>query len=250
MVTAAAGQPASRTLPRGAYDRVFYGAMALAMALTVFAGFARSYFLRAVLPGPVPPGTPELSPLLQIHGALFTTWVLLFVVQTALVASHRVRVHRRLGIAGAALAAVMVVAGVIAALDAVRRGAAPAGLPPKVFLAIPLSDMVTFSAFVTAAIWLRRNKEAHKRLMLLAFVCLLGAAIARIPGVIAYGPPLFYGLAIIPFVGAGIVYDWATRRKVHPVYLWGGALLVLSVPARLALAKSSAWLAFADLITR
>lgn len=249
MATVAAPQPASARLTAGAHDRLFYGAMAIAMAVTVFAGFAPSYFLRAVLAGPLPPGTPELSPLLHVHGAVFTAWVVLFVVQTALVASRRVRMHRRLGMAGAALAAVMVAVGVSAALDAARRGAAPPGLDPRVFLAIPLGDMVTFSVFVAAAIGLRRKKEAHKRLMLLAFASLLAAAVARLPGVIALGPIGFYGLAILPVLTAGILYDWASRRKVHPVYLWGGALLVVSVPARLLLSKTSSWLAFADRVT-
>jgi hypothetical protein len=250
MVTAAAPQPASRTLPRGAYDRIFFGGMALAMALTVLAGFAPSYYLRFVLHGTSPTGTAVLSPLLHVHAAAFTAWVALFVVQTALVASHRVRLHRRLGVAGGVLAAVMVALGVAAALDAVRRGAAPAGLDPRVFLVVPLGNMATFGGFVVAALVLRRNKEAHKRLMVLAYLGLLVAAAARLPGVLPLGPAAPFVVAFLPFLGAGIVYDWTTRRKVHPVYLWGGALLVLSIPARLALAKTSAWLAFADLITR
>ena len=41
-----------------------------------------------------------ITPLVHAHGALFSAWVLLFIMQTALVAQHRVAVHRRLGIAG------------------------------------------------------------------------------------------------------------------------------------------------------
>jgi len=250
MVTAAAGQPASRPLPRGAYDRLFFGGMAVAMALTVFAGFAPSYFLRFVLHGTSPTGTAMMSPLLHFHAAAFTAWMVLFVVQTALVATHRVRVHRRLGVAGGVLAVAMVVLGVAVALDAVVRGAAPPGVDPRAFLVVPLGNMATFSLFVAAALWLRRKKEAHKRLMVLAYLGLLVAAAARLPGVLPLGPAAPFALAFLPFLAAGVLYDWVTRRKVHPVYLWGGALLILSVPARLAVAKTAAWLAFADLITR
>jgi hypothetical protein len=85
-------------------------------------------------------------------------------------------------------------------------------------------DVITFAAFVTAAITLRRNKEAHKRLMLLAYVSILNAAVARIPGV--RGPYVADALTLLPLV-AGMTYDFASRRRVHKVYLWGGTLLVL-----------------------
>ena len=65
--------------------------MAVAMGLTVFAGFAPSYYLRFLSggPGATISGGP-FTGLLHLHGALFTAWVLLFVIQTALVASRRV----------------------------------------------------------------------------------------------------------------------------------------------------------------
>ncbi len=250
MVTAESSQPATRPVRGIARDRVFFGSMAVAMALTVFVGFAPSYFLRFVFHGTSPTGTKVISPLLQVHAAAFTAWVVLFVVQTALVASHRVRLHRRLGIAGGVLAAVMVCLGVAAALDAVHRGAFPQGVDPRVFLVVPLGNMATFGGFVAAALLLRRKKQAHKRLMVLAYLGLLTAAMARIPGVLPLGPPVMFALAFLPFLVAGVVYDWWTRGKVHPAWVWGGAALLLSVPARLALSKTAAWLAFADLITR
>jgi hypothetical protein len=81
--------------------RRFYVGMALAMAITVFVGFSRSYYLKSWY------GTPGLNRLLHFHGALFTTWVLFFVAQTALVASGRTYLHRRMGVAGAVLAALV-----------------------------------------------------------------------------------------------------------------------------------------------
>jgi hypothetical protein len=109
--------------------------------------------------------------------------------------------------------------------------------------------MVLFAAFITTAFVLRRNKEAHKRLMLLAYVTILVAATARLPGVLLLGPPAFFGLACL-FIVAGVVYDLLSRRRVHPVYVWGGALFVLSVPARLAFSGTAAWRAFAEFLTR
>jgi hypothetical protein len=91
---------------------------------------------------------------------------------------------------------------------------------------------------------MRRNREAHKRLMLMAYISIITAAIARLPGVLALGPPVFFGLTLL-FVAAGIAYDRWSRGRVHPVYLWGGGLLAVSVPVRLAISTTAAWRSFA-----
>ena len=56
---------------------------------------------------------------------------------------------------------------------------------------IPLSDMLFFGGFVAAALLLRANREAHKRLMLMAYVSVIVAAVARFPGVLPLGPLAF-----------------------------------------------------------
>jgi hypothetical protein len=224
--------------------------MAVAMGLTVFAGFASTYYLRFLVGGPSATLTRgPFTALVHAHGALFTAWVLLFIVQTALVASRRVVVHRRLGVAGAVLAAAMAGAGTLVAIATAARGSAPAGLDPLAFLVIPIFDMVLFTTFVTAALARRTDKEAHKRLMLLAYVSIVVPAVARLPGVLALGAPAAFGLSFLFVVVAGI-YDFLSRRRVHKVYLWGGALIAASVPVRLAISGTSAWRALAELLTR
>jgi hypothetical protein len=241
--------PRMGTRPAGAYDRLFYSGMAVAMAITVLAGFASTYYLKLL--GTATMTTISGHPftaLVHLHGVLFTSWMIFFLVQTSLVASGRVAVHRRMGIAGAVLAAAMVAVGVPVALFSAGRGTAPPGIDPLSFLAVPLFDMVLFSTFVTLAIVKRRDREAHKRLMLLAYISILAAPIARIPGILPLGPFAYFGLAFA-FVVAGVIYDLVTRGKIHKVYLWGGALFVLSVPARLLISTTAAWKAFAAAVT-
>ena len=252
MATAAAAR--NETTPRnrastGAYDRMFYGGMAVALALTVFSGFAPTYYAR-LLSGPKATlsGGP-FTRLVHLHAALFTAWVLLFLTQTALVAARRVAVHRRLGVAGGVLAAAMVAAGTALAVATAKRGGAPVGVDPLAFMAIPIFDMVLFGGFVTAALLLRRDKEAHKRLMLLAYISIIVAAVARLPGVLPLGPPVFFGLGYA-FALLAVAYDLVTRRRVHKAYAWGVPLLVASVPVRLVVSGTAPWRALADFLTR
>jgi hypothetical protein len=233
----------------GRYDRVFYTAISIAMAVVVFAGFSSTYYLpiasggraQTVSGGPV-------TPLVHAHGLLFTAWIALFVMQTTLIARKRVAAHRTLGTAGALLALTMVIAGTAVALSTAARGAGPPGIDPRSFLLVPLVDLVLFTAFVGTALYFRRNRDAHKRLMLLASVSIVAAAFARIAGT-ATNPFVFFGLAGL-FLLAGVIYDAASRGRVHPAYIWGGAVFVVSVPLRLMLSGTATWLRVADWLLR
>src|SRR5687768_273770 len=244
-----AATPRARAADDWLRDRRFFTGMAVAALLTVFVGFAPSYYLKAVLGGQGVFGRPDLSPLLHVHGLVFTTWLVLFLVQTRLVAGRRLALHRRLGYASLAVAAAMVVVGFGAAVDAARRGSAPPGVPPLAFLAIPMADLAIFSILLGGAVWFRNRGDIHKRLMLVATISILTPAIARLPGVLAGGPLVFFALTDL-FAVACLVYDKITRGRVHPAFWWGAGLLVGSQVARLALSGTSAWLAFAGWLTR
>ena len=226
-------------------ERLFYVGMAVAFLITVFAGFSRSYFLKAHY------GTPALSVLLQIHGAVFSSWILLFLGQTTLVAARRTDIHRRLGVFGGVLAGLVVIMGTTTAILRVKGGSAPIpGVSGLSFLAVPLFDMVVFTILVGAGLYFRRRADVHKRLMTLATISLLSAPIARLPfGILKAGPPAFFGLADL-FIVACLAYDLATRRRIHPATIWGGLLIVASQPLRLMISGTPAWLAFAGWLTR
>ncbi|MEO5894465.1 MAG: hypothetical protein ABIS06_02060 [Vicinamibacterales bacterium] len=225
----------------GAHDRLFYSSIGIVMAMIVVIGFSPTYYLRGYFGAPPTlSGTKALTPLMHVHATLFTSWVLLFILQTTLIATRRVAVHRTLGVAGVALAACMVVVGLVTAVEAAGRGAAPPGIDPLAFMVVPFFDVLLFGSFVTAATLKRRDKEAHKRLMVLAYVCIITAGVARLPGVVAFGPLAFFGLSFLVVV-AGIVYDRISRGHVHRAYVWGLTILVLSVPVRLALSGTAVW---------
>jgi len=224
---------------RGAPERRFYTWAAVGAAVVVFAGFARTYYLKGVS------GAPELPGLLHLHGVVMTLWFTLFLVQVRLVAGRRVDLHRRLGVVGALLAVLVLMVGVTTAIGGARRGAAPA-LPPLVFLAVPLGDMLVFAGLVGAALWYRGRPGIHKRLMLLSSLSMLTAAIGRIPleFIRTGGPLAFFGLTDL-FIVACVAFDTLKNRRLHPAFGWGGALVVASQPLRLLLAGTPAWMKFA-----
>jgi hypothetical protein len=225
--------------------RRFYVGVAIAVLITVFLGFSRSYFLKAYY------GTPELSFHVHIHGLVFTSWVLLFLAQTVLVAADRTDLHRKLGVGGAVLAGLVLIVGTTTAILRVKGGSAPIpGVPPLAFLAVPLFDMVVFAILIGAGLSLRNRPDTHKRLMTLATIALMSAPIARLPlGVLQAGPPAFFGLTDL-FIVAMLIYDLATTRRIHPATIWGGLVIVASQPLRLMISGRPVWMTFAAWLTQ
>jgi hypothetical protein len=223
----------------------FYTGMAIAALIVIVAGFSPTFFVGGLV------GGRSFTPVVLAHGLIFSAWPLLFLLQAGLVATGRGDVHRRVGVAGALLAAAMVVSGALTAIAAARRGFSPAGGPPPlVFMAIPLADIAVFAGLVTAAIFLRKGSPmAHKRLMLLATIALLPPAFARLPFVGQLGPPGFFALTDVFFV-ACVLHDRRAHGRVHAAFKWGGAALVLSQPLRLGLAATAAWVGFAGWLVR
>lgn len=232
------GQASRRVRARRA--RSFHLGMSIAFLVTAFAGFAPTYFLRGLS------HRPPLRPMLHVHGAAFTAWLVLLVVQATLVRAHRLDWHRRLGVLGAALATAMVPLGVMAALESARLGAAAGNAKAFRFLVFPLGQVAMFGVLFVAAIWQRRRPEIHRRLIILATTALMPPAIARLIG--RSGVPAL-SLSML-FVVAAMVHDWRSRGRVHPIYIWAVAAFLASGPLRLALAQSPAWSALARLLTQ
>jgi len=216
----------------------FYPVFALALALVVFAGFARTYYLRTWF------DVPPITLLVHLHSLVFSMWVALYVVQTRLVAANNIRAHMRLGIAGVAVAVLVVVLGLMTAFvsaSAVRPR--PMGMTSTQFVFVPLFIILGFAGLVTAAISLRRRPTLHKRLMTLAMIIILSPAAARLIALMGAKEHflLLQTTVIAVFVTWCLVGDWVKYRAVHPVYGIGGLLLVLSWPFRVWVARTDIW---------
>ncbi|MBI1360526.1 MAG: hypothetical protein GC155_09640 [Alphaproteobacteria bacterium] len=238
----------------------FYFWIAVAMAATAFLGFAPTFWI------PLAQGLPENISVLAIHGTLFFGWTLFVIYQAWLVSSGNVARHRDVGLIGVSLATAMVIFGVLAAINSAQRAAelnaAEAG---EAFMIVPLAALSTFAVLVTAAIVNVRRSEWHKRLMLSGSAVLLDAAIARpyltylvmgghpppfqqnvgIAGFQIPPPPvaglLAPALAALLFIVAGMIYDWRTRGKVHPAYLWAGGFALGVQLLKIPLSDTPFW---------
>ena len=222
-------------------DRFFYVGMSVLAIVIVFAGFAPTFYLNSYY------AQRPLSVLVAIHGTAFTAWILLLLVQSSLVAAGRTDVHRRVGWAGAGLAALMIALGVATAIVAAeRRVGTPRELHELQFLTIPLGDMLVFGILVGCGIYFRNRSQIHKRLMLLAIIEILDAAVARLPIAVVrtYHEPAFFAIIDLLLVFC-ILYDTVTHRRLHSAYLWGGLLIVAMEPVRVFLGRTDAWVSVA-----
>jgi hypothetical protein len=210
-------------------DDLFFTIMSVLMLAIVFLGFASSYFLRGAV------FSHLATPLVHLHGAVFSSWIILFVVQSSLVSTGNVRLHRKLGIAGAVIAVLMVILGILTPIGTMRRGAPlPPIFTPASFLIGNILGILFFGVYVAIAIWKRNNSVVHKRLMLIANMMLIEPALSRMAFPVMPHPrmtfpwmthnPFLIGAIPLAIIGMLFLFDLVTHRKPLAVTVIGGFL--------------------------
>jgi hypothetical protein len=220
-------------------DDWFFSGMAAVAAVAVGVGFARTYFLAGVFWAPLP------NLLVHIHAVVFTSWILLLAAQISLVATRRVDIHRRLGLFGFALAALMIVLGVLTASDRLVRDSAhpgPDGIEGALDIyAVSIGDMLMFCTFVYLGYRNRLRPAVHKRLMIFATLSLLDAGFDRWPIFDPYPLWLVNLICFVPLVLLMMSYDrWALGR-VQRVTLWSALFLLAAQQSRHLVSQTAAW---------
>lgn len=234
-LAAGIAKEASAANPLKAFlSRYFYLCMSMVLAALVMLGFSRTVNANLFQANPPRPL------LLWIHGAAFSTWLVFFIAQSALVRTRKVSVHRVLGWFGAGLAAVMVVLGATIAIVMGRFDILV--LQQKgvdSFLSIPLADMLIFGSCIGMAIYWRKKPEYHRRLVFIASCQLMDAAIGRFDFMFDHN--LFFP-ALDGLIVLGIGRDWVVDGSVHKVYLYGlPAMMVVQSFAMYAWRANPAW---------
>ena len=205
-------------------DRHFYFGMALLLIAVVVYGFSHTVGESLIHPQTPPPA------IFYVHAPVFFSWVLTFALQTGLIESKNLRLHRRLGYAGFAIGAVVPVLGVTTAFVSQQSA------DTHEFFAISLNDMLLFAVTFWLAVYWRRNAARHKRLLLICTCSMMGAAIARFPFVPGI-PWAYAGVDLLILLGA--LRDYLAERRVHAVYCWALPGIVAAQLLALYLAGSA-----------
>jgi hypothetical protein len=225
--------------------RRFYILMALAMCAMVITGFSRTYYLKAWF------DTPPLTVRLHLHGLALTLWLAVFVAQAKLVSAGQLSLHKRLGIAGAVLAGLVVVTSYAAAIEAARLNGDHGGITAADRLYSGLLVVTMFGVLVALGIAFRKRREIHKRLMLLAMLSILGPGITRAVALFAgHGIrdphiPVMSGLLLV-----ALLHDWRVRGRAHWVWVVGGPLVIGLQWTRRLVGGSDVWAQIANWLIR
>ena len=255
------GGHVSEAIPRRTRQDRFYFRMSLFCLAIGVLGFVPTYWIQ------VPAGTISLPPLVHLHGLIFTAWLVMLAVQSWLAASGRLRRHRDWGLAGIALATLVVAVGLAAASATLKQRIAEGHVDGgQAFLIVSVAAMAGFAVVFSAAVANIRRPDWHKRLVIVATFFLLPAAVARLIGFLLNGmrwgswaalrppppasSPLRAMLLLDLVILVVMLWEWLSDGRVHPAWIWGlGSLLtvhLLLVP----LSSTGAWLAFANWFAR
>jgi hypothetical protein len=212
----------------------FHVALAVLMTGIVLLGFWPFYSGLAR-------GRIDAHPLILAHAAVFSGWLVLFTAQTWLVHRRRVSTHMKLGRMGAIYGLGLLVLGYVTAVAApplnVVRGTMTLD-QGAAFLLLAAGDMVLVTVFLFVGIRARRDRETHRRMMVLATVAMIfpGAARFAVPA----GAAAVLALWLLP-LAAAMAHDFRVHGRVHRAY-WIGLGILLVGFSRVAVMESEAWL--------
>jgi hypothetical protein len=217
----------------GFWRQYFYFFMSLLIAATVVYGFSHTIDHNLIHASPLPPF------VLYIHAIVFPGWVVFFIVQSALIRSHNVRLHRRLGWFGVGLAVAVVVLGALTAASMVRFSIQQKDPFNSVaFTIVQVMDLACFAVPFALAIYWRKKPEFHRRLVLIASCALLDAAFGRFPEL----PLVFSPSGVDALICLGVIRDLIVERRVHKVYLYAlPTIIVCQIAAMETFIHASPW---------
>jgi hypothetical protein len=235
--------------------RWYYPSAAALMLLLMVLGFQQYYLQGKAFPDREI--APPMRTLVLLHGTAMSLWVVLFLVQSLLIANRGYRVHMALGYFGAFLAASIVVLGLWLGILGARVTPPEARvwtLTPKQFLTVPVTSVILFGAYVAVGVYYRRRPEVHKPMMLMATLMAIPAAVSRI----GFLSSLYMGTSLEAIFGPFLwsivlatlllVAKWVMTRKVERCFMMGYGSLIVLYMLIWNVATTDAWDRFASLL--
>jgi hypothetical protein len=222
---------ASHTPAGNSRRRLFFVLFSLALVTLVVTAFRRTLFATIALHTFVEPW------FVYVHGALLLSWFGLLIIQSAFAASGYVSIHRRVGLYGMLVVPLIGLSTIQVVVFAARRDASDGSAnEPITNLFGELLDVALFMGLAATAFILRRHPQTHKRLVLIATLVVIGAAVGRIPMLGEY--PNTVTFALLATVAAR---DIIKRRSLHAATLCGGLALITASLIETPIGQTTAW---------
>src|SRR5258707_122424 len=199
---------------------------------------------------------PTIFRLDLIHGLAIATWYVLFFIQSLLITVRNRRLHSKLGWSVVAVAVTIVVTGPWVAIRSVKITPPDFhffGMQYSRFLLVMLTEIALYTAFVTIGIFARKKPRIHRAAMVMASLCLLAGATARMPflhpvfgatGWIGLFGPVFCLSAVL------LLIRCALNRGLDHWFAIGYAAWVILFIASEKLALTETWSAAAATILK
>jgi len=236
--------------------RYFYLWMAIAFLVIAFGGFAPTYWAK------IAAGNFHGPAIIHLHGFLLFSWVCFYLMQTSLIAAGRTMDHRNWGLAGISLFS-FVLCSILVGQMAIIKAADARGLgdAARRFSAVALCAWPLMAGFFAMDIANSRRPQVHKRWMMLLMIGMMTPAVARVfitlfapPGAADSPPPPFVSIppALVAdlFLVVAIIRDWRTLGKPHPVYVYGGLILLAQQLLTVPFAATATWMQIATAFER
>jgi len=203
----------------------FFFWMTMLMAFFVFGGFGLTYWQPMVSGtlGPIPP-------IVHLHGLFYSTWMILLVVQSFLINTKNVQLHRSLGTFGIALATGVIILGMFITILFGRYQRANPTPDYYNLMYLGVVAVLSFGTLFCLAIRNVKNPANHKRLILFATICLLAPGINRlymVPFGMTRLPLSAMYLTLDVLIAAILIYDWRIMRKISAVSITGAAIIII-----------------------
>ncbi len=189
---------------------------------------------------------PAVPVIVHIHAIVTTLWLLTATALVLMVESGNVRLHRRFGWFAAGLASLVVVIAPWAELSWQALNLNTPGAPPPAFLSIAFSGVLCMAILLPWGILLRRNSAAHRRVLILATICISDAGFSRFLSLFLPAPTTFFGTYLY-FEGGNLLlivlmflWDWRQDR-VMKQFLWAASLVIVVGLAATGLYFDETW---------
>jgi hypothetical protein len=245
-------------LSRERMERQFYLLAGCVFLIFVGLGFQQFYLHGKNFIGR--PVTPQIAPIVVVHGIGMSAWIIFLIVQSSLIVSGNRKLHMSLGVGGAVLAGFLVVLGFFTATRSAHYRPNSFAFYGGVqhFLIVPLTDIVGFGVLVAVGFRYRRKPEIHRPMMCLATLFAIAAAFARISfirgplGAALHGSVFAVLTGWIPMLTLGLLLvlgKWLMTRTWDHYFARGWAVMACACALQLFVATTAAWSRLAALLT-